>query len=97
VAILFGVLGFEQTQGRCGHLMKVNKKALGQNKMARWSKYSDQVPVQRRQKREGKEKHTEKTKWAQEIILCLPLMCNVLQQKNIQHPLKKEKGGNTVC
>jgi hypothetical protein len=25
------VVGFEETQGSCGHLMKVNKEALGQN------------------------------------------------------------------
>jgi hypothetical protein len=65
--------------------------------MAAWSKYSDQVPVPRRQKRKGKEKtHRANKEGSRDSSLPSSNVKYVHKEKNIQNPLKKEKEGNSV-
>jgi hypothetical protein len=54
--------------------------------------------VPRRQKREGKEKTLRGNKeGSKDSSLPSSNVKYVHKQRNIQHPLKKEKGCNTVC
>jgi hypothetical protein len=54
--------------------------------------------VSRRQKSEGKKKtHRDNKKGSRDSSLPSTNVKYVHKQKNIQHPLKKEKGCNTVC